>query len=349
MAEVARGLLGAKVLGFHTTEYAQNFIRFVKKYLPGYATDEQALTVVSAQQTEAASGFAWKNMAYTMPYGDRRARRARTNNSTPTVARSLASYAAAKTQIVVAPLGLDLEYWESLAHKITSPFDDASLENLFAHTVVLSVDRADYTKAVAQRIKAIDSFFERYPQYRGEVTFAQICGKTRMEVPAFDRYWNECRALADEVNRKYASKTWTPLVWLDQSVSCDDLGRLYARADVMLVNPVRDGLNLTAKEYVACRQSGNPGVLLLSKAAGCWHELQPYALEIQPHDPDQMADTLAKAMEMPKVEKDARVFMMKRRLQCNTLKTWWTKFADYGVLPERENVAVSNSAFLTGA
>jgi trehalose-6-phosphate synthase len=348
LAEVARGLLGAKVLGFHTQEYAENFMRFVKKFLPGFAIDEQNRVVVSSQQIESGNGFAWKNVAYTLSDRERPLRRSR-NNHIPTYGRSLSAYAAGKTQIVVAPLGLDLQYWDNLGSKSSSSFDDPSLDKVFARQVVLSVDRADYTKAVAQRLKAIDRFFSRYPQYRGEITVAQICGKTRMDVPAFDRYWNECRSMADDLNSKYGNADWKPLVWLDQGVSCDDLGRLYARADVMLVNPVRDGLNLTAKEYVACRRSGDPGVLLLSRAAGCWHELQPYAMEIEPQDPEQIADTLAKALQMPKIEKDARMFMMKRRLQTNTLQSWWTKFAQQGTMPERETRIVPDSAFRTGA
>src|SRR5262249_11981911 len=112
-------------------------------------------------------------------------------------------------QIVTAPLGLDYDHWHSMANSARAAFWLPSLQK---KAYILSVDRADYTKGVSSRLRTIDTFFEKYPQYRGEVTFAQICGRTRPGISSFDNYWNECKALDKRLSDKWSTGNWTPLL-----------------------------------------------------------------------------------------------------------------------------------------
>ncbi|MGH9551395.1 MAG: trehalose-6-phosphate synthase, partial [Terriglobales bacterium] len=190
---------------------------------------------------------------------------------------------------------------------------------------VLSVDRADYTKAVIERLNIVDRFFERRPEMVGNLSFLQICGRSRAGLPAFDSYWNDCRSLYEQINNRWRKDSWQPVQWMEQPLNASELSVLYRRASAMLVNPVRDGLNLTAKEYVAC-QDKKPGVLLLSPGAGVWHEIGKYALPADPHQPEQVVDSLAKALHMSEFESKAINVLARIKLEKFCLDTWWNYF-----------------------
>jgi trehalose 6-phosphate synthase len=190
---------------------------------------------------------------------------------------------------------------------------------------VLSVDRTDYTKGILQRICSIDRFFESNPAYVGEVAFLQICQPTRLGLAAFDKYWEECQVRAYQVNARWATNDWRPLVWIDQPVAPPALSWLYKKAAALLVTPLRDGLNLTAKEFVACGDK-DPGALLLSPGAGVWHELGEHALSVKPLLSDQISSQLSLALSMSREERMERSRRMKECLERNTLEDWWHKF-----------------------
>ena len=162
--------------------------------------------------------------------------------------------------------------------------------------------------------------------------FAQICGRTRPGLKAFDGYWQRCRELGESLNKRWATGYWQPLLWIDTPVSQDDLALLYRETPVMLVNPIRDGLNLTAKEFVAC-QSERRGVLLLSPGAGAWHELGYYTIPVDPQRTRRMADRVVAALTMRPSEKLARIDLMRQKLTANTLHHWWCSFNE--TLPAR--------------
>ncbi len=271
VAELARSLLRAEAIGFHTREYADNFQAFVCDHL-------------GPQSCLIDSG---------------------------------------RVELVVAPLGIDIDTWEKRSRRQADIFADPRFAGLAGRKLVLSVDRGDYTKGVLQRLQAIDHLFELDPQLLRHATFVQICGRTRPGLAAFDRYWQSCREAARKLNARWSCDSWAPLIWIDEPVDPRDLAILYRQASAMLVNPLRDGLNLTAKEFVAC-QSEDPGTLLLSRGAGVWHELGPYAVEVEPASPEQTARAVKAALLASRAERGERVRLMKEALAGNTLQDWWS-------------------------
>lgn len=166
------------------------------------------------------------------------------------------------------------------------------------------------------------------------MNFVQLCGRTRGGIDVFDSYWNQCKVEAAKLESKWRTDHWSPLTWLEHPCTGAELSVLYRDAAAMLVNPVRDGLNLTAKEFVAS-QIRKPGVLILSQGAGAWHELNEEALTIDPHDADNVASALETALTMNQTERARRITRMNMRLSDNTLSDWWHQIA--------AQVAVSNT------
>jgi trehalose 6-phosphate synthase/phosphatase len=303
IAQIARGLLASEAVGFHVQEYGENFLSFIAEHLPEYEVDFETMTVSPATNVLA-------NVMASHSYG--------------VEPRARGAWKTRATQIVVAPLGLDYDHWNQMAKAASAT---SWLRPLVKKPYVLSVDRADYTKGVSYRLKAIDAFFTKYPQYRGELTFAQICGRTRPGIAAFDNYWAECKDLATHLKDKWATREWSPLNWIETSFSSEQLSLLYRDAATMLVNPVRDGLNLTAKEYIASQGRRNPGVLALSNEAGAWHELGDNALQIFPEDPEQIADVVAASLNMSENERTTRMNGLIESVRNNPLQLWWERFA----------------------
>jgi trehalose 6-phosphate synthase/phosphatase len=185
-------------------------------------------------------------------------------------------------------------------------------------------------------MRAIDMFFERHPQWIGKIVFAQISGKTRPGLHAFDEYWQECRQLHHRLTQRWSTDGWEPLLWIEKSYGSAELATIYNSASLMLVNAVRDGLNLTAKEYVGCQSNVNPGVLALSNGTGAWHELGTHCVTLKPSDPLHIADGIATALSMEQYERVWRMTVLKERVRANTLSRWWYTFSS---LIERRTAA----------
>ncbi len=302
ICELALGILGASVLGFHIKEYAENFIDFVNLHLPEFRVNRAAMTVELRDPNELRSS-------------SRQGMCSVRNNSTRN-----------STQLIVRPLGVDLPYWAE--SKSTGLKMDVKTEwqELAKSIFVLSVDRVDYTKSVLDRFQTINSFFDEHPHWIGNLSFVQVCGRVRAGLAAFDRYWNDCRSLAEEINGSRQRDGWQPIKWIDQTLSSEELAYLYANANSMLVNPIRDGLNLTAKEFVAC-QGNQPGVLLLSSGAGAFCELGEFALRVSPNDHASTIDSVARSLTMPLEERHERMLAMKTSIAENQLLDWWSTFS----------------------
>lgn len=310
---IAKGLLSASALGFHCNEYADNFAAFVREYMPEYAVNSSGRVieqvVPSRMHRRDLLGMRRRG-AFVMrpeliPEADYQSR----------------------TRVLVKALGIDPEHWAALASKSADEIGlDQSLVQLGDSDFILSVDRADYTKSVLDRVLVIDRFFEQHPEWVGSISFVQVCGRTRPGLDAFDKYWHTCRAVWAATNNRWRVDNWEPIKWIENPLSGQELAYLYARAKAMLVNPVRDGLNLTAKEYVACRDS-EPGVLLLSPGAGAWHELGDGSLPADPLSHDESAESIHRALSMQSGEKHLRQALMHKRLKDNTLNDWWQYFS----------------------
>ncbi len=225
-------------------------------------------------------------------------------------------------EVVAAPLGLDLDHW---AERNEGQYSSIA-EQLESTPYVLSVERADYTKGVVDRLKAIDLLFEQNPELRETITFVQICGRTRAGIKAYDNYWKECQEQIDYLEQKYSTSRWKPVVSISQSLNSDELTYLYKRAAVMLVSPLRDGLNLTAKEFIACQAGERPGILALSKGAGVAEEFSPYAITFEPGDISAMAAATLRCLKMPTTQRRRRFLKLKQSLQANPLQLWCDTF-----------------------
>lgn len=303
IVDITRSMLSAQYVGFHTTEYAENFLKFVEEHVPGFRAFPDNLTIAR----DSVKTFS----PYVHPFFDGKI------DAYPVQSRS-------QTQVLVAPLGLDVTYWQNLSssHKVGNPLSGALKTDY-----ILSVDRADYTKGVIPRLKSIAHFFDFYPELKGKITFAQICGKSRMNIEAFAKYYWETRSLVNSVNAQHGTDDWQPIVDVPGPLSPAELAVLYRDASVMLVNPVRDGLNLTAKEFVAC-QSVRPGTLALSPHAGVFDELGAWSVKVNPKSPIEMSAAVHHALMMPEEERAACVRRMKTRLHANPLNVWVDTFTE---------------------
>ena len=138
--------------------------------------------------------------------------------------------------------------------------------------MILSIDRLDYTKGVVNRIKAFDLFLTKYPQYQEKVRLVMLTVPSRSDVPEYMRLKKETDEVVGRINGKYATVNWTPIWYYYREMNFDDLIDLYMTSDIAMITPVRDGMNLVAKEFVSTRVSGD-GVLILSEMAGASKEL----------------------------------------------------------------------------
>ncbi len=226
-------------------------------------------------------------------------------------------------KIVAHPLGVDSDYWLTKLREESSSCRDVNVRKIAKKPFVLSVDRADYTKGVFQRLQAIEHFFATNADQIEEITFLQICQKTRAGLQAFDEYWQQCRFLADSINMRWGSAEWQPIVWIDTPVSANVLAWLYKRAAVMLVTPLFDGLNLTAKEFALCSKEG---VLILSARAGAWHELKDNTLNLLNLHPENLSEQICYALSMSKKARKEKIDLLRQKVLNNTLADWWQKF-----------------------
>jgi len=309
LAEIARGILSAHVVGFHTTEYATNFMKFVAQNLAEYSVNTTKGLISQRPGRGSFALIEQGTVGIDQPYVLR--------PLTP-----LDAPPAVYTRVVAKPLGVDVQKWQdAAAAEVTAAVTGRLPDGILNRRFVLSVDRADYTKSVFERLRAIDQFLESNAHMKGQVEFVQICGRSRVGLREFDAYWDLCRSFYIHLDAKWRTENWRPVRWIEESFSGDELATIYRRATAMLVNPVRDGLNLTAKEFAAC-QSADAGVLLLSPGAGSWHEIGNYCLPAEPGDVDGMVESLSRALSMPRSERHARNSLAKLKLEGSSLDRW---------------------------
>ncbi|GLK81295.1 alpha,alpha-trehalose-phosphate synthase (UDP-forming) [Methylopila turkensis] len=198
-------------------------------------------------------------------------------------------------------------------------------ESLGDRRLIIGVDRLDYSKGIAQRIQAFETFLLLDPEWRGRCAYIQITPKSREEVPEYAAMEREVAELAGRVNGAFSELDWTPLRYVNRTVGRNALAGLYRHAAVGLVTPLRDGMNLVAKEYVAAQDPEDPGVLLLSRFAGAACELDG-ALLTNPYDVDGTAGALARALDMSLEERRERWSGMFEKLKTHDVAWWCQSF-----------------------
>lgn len=284
--ELLKGMLGADLLGFHTYDYVQHFLNSVKR-IAGLNVKFNEITLEG--RIAKADSF---------------------------------------------PMGIDYESFHktALEHWQRKTWEKSELMNrLHDHILhypesklILSIDRMDYTKGIPDRIRAFEYFLEKYPQFREKVRLVMLSVPSRVNVPQYSRLKRQTDELVGRVNGKFATIDWTPIWYFYRSMPFDDLIDLYAFSHVALITPLRDGMNLVAKEYIATRTKGD-GVLILSEMAGAASEMHE-ALIINPNNLDQIADALCQALEMSGEEQKARVMTLQKRLSRYTVNKWALDF-----------------------
>jgi len=212
------------------------------------------------------------------------------------------------------PLGIDFEAFQQSASA-------AGRESSSRGTrIILGVDRLDYTKGIPERIRAFERLLELHKRHRGKVSLVQLAVPSRCDVDDYQALKREIDELVGRVNGRFATPTWTPIRYLYRSVPMERLAAMYRDADVALITPLRDGMNLVAKEYVAC-QVDEPGVLVLSRFAGA-AEKMPEALLVNPYDVDGVASSLHRALTMRSRERAARMARLQERERRGDLYSW---------------------------
>ena len=191
--------------------------------------------------------------------------------------------------------------------------------------LILSVDRLDYSKGLRQRFAAFERFLAEYPAQHGLVTFMQIAPPSRSDIETYQRIRRELEGEAGRINGRFAEVDWVPLRYLNRSFPRNVLMPLYAEAQACLVTPLRDGMNLVAKEYVAAQDPEEPGVLILSEFAGAARELDA-ALLVNPYDEAGMARAMDRALSMPVEERQERHQAMLKVMRTNSLEQWRDRF-----------------------
>ena len=191
--------------------------------------------------------------------------------------------------------------------------------------LILSVDRLDYSKGLPRRFAAFERFLEMFPDHQGQVTFLQIAPPSRSDIEAYREIRCELEGQAGRINGRFAEVDWTPLRYLNKGFARNVLMPLYAQAQIGLVTPLRDGMNLVAKEYVAAQDPADPGVLVLSEFAGAARELDA-ALLVNPYDAAGMAAALNRGFGMAVEERCERHAAMLAVMRRNSLDAWRDRF-----------------------
>ena len=233
------------------------------------------------------------------------------------------------------PISIDTRLVAARAARATSTRRAARLrDSLSDQQLVIGVDRLDYTKGLVHRFDAVERLLEGNPQYRRSIVVLQIASPSREDVPEYQRIRAELDARIGRINGRFGEPDHLPLRYINRSFRQETLFGFYRASRVGLVTPLRDGMNLVAKEFVASQDPDDPGVLVLSRFAGAATELTA-ALIVNPFDVDQIADALDQALAMPVEERRARYGTMMAQLDGHDVHAWREAFLDALQHPDR--------------
>ncbi len=294
--ELLDGLLHLDLIGFHIPSYALNFANTAERFVGATAEALVSTDLISRGPAVAVSRY-----PSVLRYGDRRVR------------------------LDACPVGVDVGFFDRI---VQEPETIRRRDEIRAATgtevVILSAERLDYVKGMIERLECFERLLERRPEWRGKASFVQIAVPTRTGMDEFQ----DMRRLTDEavgrINGRFGRMSWQPVHHFYTSFPVEQLTAFYAAADVAWVTPLRDGLNLVAKEYVATRLSGT-GVVILSEFAGAAAELDGVILT-NPYSPDAMDRALDQALGMPEAEMRERMARLRTRVREHDVTRWARDF-----------------------
>jgi trehalose 6-phosphate synthase/phosphatase len=220
------------------------------------------------------------------------------------------------------PIGIDFDSFEKGARSAAVAQRSQQLLACFPDCqLILGSDRLDYSKGIPERLRAYRNALERYPELRGRVVLIQIVVPSRVEIPRYHEFKNRIDSLVGDINGRFSTSTWIPVQYHFRGLAREELLAHYRACDIAFLTPLKDGMNLVAKEYCACRTNEN-GVLILSQFAGAAEQLRPGAVLVNPYDVEQMADAILNAFRMDQAERSARMKRMRRNVR-NENVFWW--------------------------
>ncbi len=229
-------------------------------------------------------------------------------------------------QVGQFPVGVETEALQRLSRRaIESAFVREVLGSLSGRAMIIGVDRLDYTKGIPERMDAFERFLTNFPDWRGKVTYLQITPRSRTGIPEYADISRRVGEAVGRINGAFGEASWTPLRYINKAHSRTALAGLYRAARAALVTPLRDGMNLVAKEYVATQNPEDPGVLILSRFAGAARECTA-ALLVNPYDPEGVAIAINRALSMPLSERRQRQEHNYRVLVENDITHWAERF-----------------------
>jgi trehalose 6-phosphate synthase/phosphatase len=277
--EILQGLLGANLIGFHTHEYGEYFLRSVQRIL-GYGHSMGGLTIDEDDRLVRVGTF---------------------------------------------PMGIDFQRFYDAASGMEVQTEKEELQRSLGDSkIVLSVDRQDYSKGILHRLQGFEAMLETNPEWRGKVTLIMLVVPSRIGIADYEGMKKRIEELVGKINGRFGTISWTPIIYQYRSVPFQSLVAMYTASHVALITPLRDGMNLVAKEYVAARHD-QTGVLVLSEMAGAAKELTE-AIIINPNNREEISDALKTALEMPHEEQMRRNITMQNRLRRYDVGRWATDF-----------------------
>jgi trehalose 6-phosphate synthase/phosphatase len=277
--EILQGLLGSDLIGFHTNDYRQDFLRCVLRLL---GHDSKMGEILVGDRVVKAETF---------------------------------------------PMGIDFKKYHERASEGSVQQERIELnEQLKEAKVILSIDRLDYTKGIVNRLEAFQMFLESNTNWHGRVVLLLIVVPSRIDVERYGQMKSQIERLVGEINGKFGHPGWTPVVYMSRAFTFSPLVTVYSASHIALITPLRDGMNLIAKEYVAAR-TDKTGVLILSEMAGASKELLE-AIIINPNDRYEIAQALLEALNMPEEEQIRRNSIMQHRLERYDVVQWAADFME---------------------
>lgn len=239
------------------------------------------------------------------------------------------------------PIGIDFKkYAESNENPDVLAEVQKFKRQQIRNRIILTIDRMDYTKGIPNRIEAFDKFLEMYPEYQEKVSLVMLSAPSRTQVPRYKQLKEDVDKLVGNINGKYGKIGWTPVIYFYRSLPFESVSALYHISDVAMVTPIRDGMNLVAKEFIAAK-ADKKGVLILSETAGAAQELNE-ALYVNPNNQVEVAEAIKEALEMPEEVQIERNTQMSRRIERYDIYRWAKDF-----LQQLDDIKKSQDIFLS--
>ena len=226
------------------------------------------------------------------------------------------------------PMGIDAAKFVQTvgSHEVETEIKNL-MKNIKNNKVIISVDRLDFTKGIPGRIKAYEVFLEQYPAWHGKVTYIMLCVPSRDKIYQYQLLKREVDELVGKINGRFGAPGWSPIVYMYRSVPFQTLVSLYTAADLALVTPLRDGMNLVSKEYLVCQGLEKNGMLVLSETAGAAAELGE-AIIVNPNSINSMVEAIYQGLTMPEDEKKAALKLMNKRTKNYNVFRWADDFVE---------------------